>query len=597
MRDRTRNLIETFAASLPMEDFSLSPAGTSVAFTRRVGEYAQIFTVPAARPAFPARVTAALSDCTEPQWSPDGTRLVFVKGTGLCAANADGTSPREIALHPAGNLNPRWSRGERIAFISRRRGWDHIWTVLPDDSGLIQVTRGEFDAADPAWSPDDASIAYCCTSSADLNTRGIYLIPANGGDARALTPSGCWNGAPSFSPDGKRLAYLSDRDGWFHVYLYDFETASARQLTQGEFEDGGPHFYHIDPLGGPLFSPDGERVACIRHRDGRFDVWTVEVGTGEARRISPGDGEYRLVGWLPDSRRMAVTFDNPASTCDLWVIGMDTEPIQLTDSSVAGLDTGALTMPEWITYKARDGLTIPAALFRTKAEGRRPAVLFLHGGPNFEFGQYYYPLPQILAQEGYVVLAPNYRGSTGYGTAFRQANFREWGNADALDVVDGAEWLKTRDYIDPDHVAVVGPSYGGYLTLCALTLAPHLFCAGVDMYGDSEIAESYRHGDREARLDVQRHMGTPEENPEGYRRGSPVYLAERIQAPVLILQGRQDMLVVPLMSERLIEQLKIENKVYEAHFYDDESHGFSKPHNKQDAWRRIVEFLNRHCGL
>ncbi len=207
----------------------------------------------------------------------------------------------------------------------------------------------------------------------------------------------------------------------------------------------------------------------------------------------------------------------------------------------------------------------------------------------------YYPLPHILAAEGYVVLAPNFRGSTGYGTAFRHANFREWGHADAFDVIDGARWLQAQGFIDPNRIAVVGPSYGGYLTLCALTLAPEVFCAGIDMYGDSEIAESYRHGDRYGRLDLKRQMGTPEENPEGYRRGSPFYLAERIQAPLLILHGEDDLLVVPLMSNKIIEALKIEDKYFESHFYKHEGHGFEEPENKKDAWERIVKFLNRHC--
>jgi dipeptidyl aminopeptidase/acylaminoacyl peptidase len=201
----------------------------------------------------------------------------------------------------------------------------------------------------------------------------------------------------------------------------------------------------------------------------------------------------------------------------------------------------------------------------------------------------------LRAHEGYGVLAPNVRGSTGYGVAFRNANICEWGHADAFDVIDAARWLQAQSFVDPARIAVVGPSYGGYLTLCALTRAPELFCAGVDMYGDSEIAESFHHGDRYGRLDLQRQMGKPEDNPEGYRRGSPVYLAERLQAPLLLLHGKKDMLVVPAMSERMIEALKIENKYFESHFYEEEGHGFEKPENRKDAWTRVVKFLNRHC--
>ena len=224
-----------------------------------------------------------------------------------------------------------------------------------------------------------------------------------------------------------------------------------------------------------------------------------------------------------------------------------------------------------------------------------PAVVFLHGGPNFEFANYFYPLPQLLTQEGYVVLAPNFRGSTGFGTEFRHANFNEWGHNDAFDVIDGVEWLKKQAYIDADRNAVLGPSYGGYLTLCALTLAPEIFCAGVDMYGDSEIRESYYHGDRHGRLDLKRQMGKPPENPEGYKRGSPFYMADKIQAPLLILHGKEDKLVVPMMSEKMMQALTIEDKYFEHKFYDNEEHGFSEPENKKDAWERVINFLNRFC--
>ncbi|MGE5262932.1 MAG: S9 family peptidase [Acidobacteriota bacterium] len=597
MQDRTAALIETFAALSAPAEFSLSPDGQSVAYTAHVGHPAQIFSLPVERAAWPCRLTATLDDCAEPQWSPDGARIVFVRGHALWVMHADGTEARELIAHPAGSSSPRWSPdASRIAFISRRRGWDHLWTIAPDGSGLAPVTRGPCDAVDPVWSPDARWIAYGSPSEADL-TRGVHLVPAEGGDPELISPPGAWSGAPSFAPDGKSVAYLSDRDGWFHVYLYDRATRATRQLTRGECEDGGPHFYQIDPQGGPIFSPDGQQVAFIRHREGKFDLWVAQVATGEARRISKEDGEYRIVGWLPDSQRLAVTFENPATVGDLWLLSTDGPARQMTDSSVAPLWSPALVLPEWVAYPARDGLAIHAALFRpASSSGKAPAVVFLHGGPNFEFGHFYYPLPQILAQEGYVVLAPNYRGSTGYGTAFREANFREWGHADAHDVIDGARWLQAQDYVDPARVAVVGPSYGGYLTLCALTLAPDLFCAGVDLYGDSDLVEAYRSEDRDARLDLQRQMGTPEENPAGYRRGSPVYGAENIRAPLLILHGRQDLMVVPRMSERMIEALKIENKYVEAHWYEGEAHGFAEPANKKDAWERIVRFLNRFCA-
>lgn len=596
MQDLTKKLLDTFASLATPSEWVLSPDGTSVAFSQSVNGVSQIFSMPIAG-TFPRRLTATLDDCNEPQWSPDGKRIAYTSDDALWVMNADGTNARKLSEHPSGNSEPRWSPdGTRIAFYSRRRGWEHIWVVDANGGAPKQILKCESDADDLAWSPDGKWLAYCSIREPDLMTRGIYLIPSAGGEESLISQTGCWSGAPHFSPDGRTLAYLSDHDGWFHIYLYDLKARARKQITHGGFEVGGPYFYNVDPHGGPVFSPDGKQLAYLVHRDGNFDVWVVGADGSHPRRVSANDGHHRITGWLPDSKRLVAQFDNPANPPSLWILSADNPAQQIMDLRAGEMNSDAIIPLEWVCYKARDGLDIHAAMYRPREQGKRlPVVVFLHGGPNFEFANFLYPLPQLLAQEGYVVFAPNFRGSTGFGTAFRHANFREWGHADAFDVVDGAQWLAKQDFVDADRIAVIGPSYGGYLTLCALTLAPELFCAGVDMYGDSEIKDSYYHGDRHGRLDLKRQMGKPPENPEGYRRGSPFYLAERIQAPLLILHGKDDELVVPLMSEKMIEALRIEDKYFESKFYDGEEHGFSKPENKKDAWERVINFLNKHC--
>ncbi len=619
MRDITRKLLDTFASLSTPTEWTLSPDGARVAFTQGVNGVSQIFAMPIAG-GFPRRLTATLDACHEPQWSPDGKQIVYTSDDALWVMNSDGTNARKLVEHPTGHAEPRWSPdGKRIAFYSRRRGWDHIWTVEVESGALKQILKGDWDADDIAWSPDSKWIAYCSIRESDLMTRGVYLIPSDGGDDAAtrraesehfqsstfrvdaaqgtlISPRGCWSGSPHFSPDGKTLAYLSDHNGWFQIYLHDLKTCASEQITRGEFEIGGPYFYNVDPHGGPVFSSDGKQLAFIRHRTGNFDLWISDARGGAARRVSTQDGHHRFIGWMPDSNRLVAQFDNPANPPALWMFSIDGDAHRLTDSRAGELNSNAIIFPEWVCYKSRDGLDIHAAVYRPREKDKRlAAVIFLHGGPNFEFANYYYPLPQLLAQEGYLVFAPNFRGSTGFGTAFRHANFREWGHADAFDVIDGVEWLKQQDIVDADRIAVIGPSYGGYLTLSVLTIAPELFCAGVDMYGDSEIRESYYHGDRHGRLDLKRQMGKPPENPEGYKRGSPFYNAEKIQAPLLILHGKEDRLVVPLMSEKMIEALRIEDKYFEHKFYEDEEHGFSSPENKKDAWERVINFLNKFC--
>ena len=190
---------------------------------------------------------------------------------------------------------------------------------------------------------------------------------------------------------------------------------------------------------------------------------------------------------------------------------------------------------------------------------------------------------------GFAVFDVDFRGSTGYGRAFRIANHDEWGHADVHDLIDAARWAAEQPWSD-GRLAIYGGSYGGYMVLCALVEEPSMWRAGVDLYGDSEIAESYRHGDRLGRLDLHKMMGSPDDaaRTDVYRRGSPVYRAERIEAPLLILHGRKDKRVVPLMTERMVEALEIEGKRHEVHWYDEEGHGWEKRENRRDAFERIL---------
>jgi dipeptidyl aminopeptidase/acylaminoacyl peptidase len=262
---------------------------------------------------------------------------------------------------------------------------------------------------------------------------------------------------------------------------------------------------------------------------------------------------------------------------------------------------GGFVEPERLVIRARDGLAIPVTLWRpAAATGKRggrtaPTIVHAHGGPSGQVMRDFHPFRQLLVQEGYAFLSVDYRGSTGHGRDFRLANLGEWGHADLHDVIDAARWAAAQPWSN-GKLAMFGGSYGGYLTLCALVEEPAMWAAGVDLFGDSEIAESYRHGDRVGRIDLQRMMGSPDDpsRAELFRRGSPLYRAERIEAPLLILHGRKDRRVVPLMTEKMVEALEIEGKHHEVHWYAEEGHGWERRENRRDAFGRIVAWLKRH---
>ncbi|HEY3523254.1 MAG TPA: S9 family peptidase [Candidatus Limnocylindrales bacterium] len=633
--------VETIVAVEPPREFRVHPRDRAVAFTALAAGARQLFTFGLrAASATPLQLTASEKDVSDPDWSPDGRRLAYVRDTAIWTIDADGSRATQVTDHPAGNTVPRWSPdGRSLAFLSRRRGWSQLWTV---ETGLRRrgrppaarpsreprpLTSGGFDVEDFAWSPDGRSIAVMAQRDPDLTTSQITVVDVATGDEETVAGSGAWETAGRWTPDGA-LLYVSDADGWFQVVRLSSDRRTRTRLTEGEREHGEP--------GGewgfrPLASPDGRSVVHVEVHDGLVDLVVAPLpGDGSTnarskrgRTVNPWPGVWRAVGWLPDGGALVALGESERRPQDLWLLpipdadrgrGRVTTARQVTDSLPAALRP-AFTGPgfaegERFAFDARDGLRVEGTLWRprdarrggsrasrgTRRTGAAPLVVMPHGGPTWQAYRGWNPFKQLLVREGFTVADIDFRGSTGYGRGFRHANHGEWGHGDVHDLVDGARWLVGHDRADEGRIAIYGGSYGGYMVLCALVDEPSMWRAGVDLYGDSEIAESYRHGDRIGRLDLERQMGRPDDadRSELYRRGSPVYGAERIEAPLLILHGRKDKRVVPLMTERMVEALEIEGKHHEVVWYDDEAHGWKEPQTRRDAFNRILGFLRRH---
>ena len=585
-------------------DPQLSPDGARVAFVMQSGEARQVFTMPVfsgsrgdpATILWPLRVTSGARSSESPRWSPDGRQLAFVNDKAIVVAEADGANPRIVADHPAGNSMPRWSPdGSQLAFYSRRRGWSQIWVIAAAGGEPRRLTSAPEDNDDLQWSPDGSRLAYSSIRGPDLNNRDIYCVDLASGMERRLTDvTGCFDGAPSWSPDGNSIAFLSDMDGWIHVYIMAAGGGSRRQVTSGRCEDGWPTLGR----GHLLWSPEGDRVAFVRNRDGKLDLMTVAVSNGATSRVNREDGFHQPAGWTPDGGGLLASVSRPDAPADLWLLSLEGTARQLTQSLGGGLRREVFALPDRVSYQGRDGIEIFGYLYRPRSARVSPlcpAIVHPHGGPTYQsFYSWLDPVVQLFVQEGYAVLEPDFRGSSGYGRDFRLANTGAWGVGDSRDCIDAAGYLAAQDWVDAERIGIWGGSYGGYLTLCCLSEAPTTFRAGIDMFGDSEIAESYHSGDRLGRLDLQRQMGSPFDNAEAYRHGSPVYRAERIEAPLLIVHGRDDARVAPRMSERIIDALKIEGKYFEHHFYEGEGHGFRRPASRRDVYQRMLTFFETY---
>jgi dipeptidyl aminopeptidase/acylaminoacyl peptidase len=587
--------IDQLVEITPPAEPDLSPDGKRVVYAQAVGEVRQLFAIPVAG-GWPLRLTAGEKSCESPRWSPDGSQITFVRDKSLLVMQANGANVRTLVEHAAGLSLPRWSPdGSQVAFYSRQRGWSQIWLVPAGGGEARRLTIAPADNDDLAWSPDGSRIAYSSIRGDDLFNRDIYSVDiASGTETRLTAAPGCFDGAPSWSPDGTRIAFLSDQDGWIHVYAMGGDGSNRRQLSFGACEDGWPNLNR----GHLLWSPDGAALAFVRNREANIDLMTLSLADGAVRRVSTRDGMHQPVGWVPEGSAIVCLIARPDAPHDLWLLPHAGEPRQITYSLSGGARAEDFVVPERVAFESSDGLRIHGLLFRPrghKAGERCPAIVNPHGGPTGQsFVTWSEQIVQLFVQEGYAVLQPDFRGSSGYGKAFRQANMGVWGVADTADCIDAARYLQTLPWVNPERLGIWGGSYGGYLVFCSLIAAPDLFRAGIDLYGDSEIAESYRHGDRVGRLDLHRQMGSPDDNATTYRSGSPVYQAERLEAPLLILHGKDDLRVAPLMSERMIEALKIEGKFFEHHFYEGEGHGFRKLATRRDAARRMLRFFEKH---
>jgi len=249
-------------------------------------------------------------------------------------------------------------------------------------------------------------------------------------------------------------------------------------------------------------------------------------------------------------------------------------------------------MPERISYKSADGLEIPAFLYKPR-KPNGAGILHPHGGPSSLYAAEWDILAQYLVAKGYTFIAPNYRGSTGYGVEFEHANYGDWGRGDAADCLYGAKYLGALPGIDPKRIAIMGGSYGGYLTACALSRDPeYLYACGIAKYGDANLLSSWAQCKRELRLYTEVFLGHPSKNRQAYVDGSPIHQVDHVERPVLILHGLLDDVVPPEASEEWAQALKSHGKTFEYKTYANEPHGFLRRANQLDAYARVERFLD-----
>lgn len=573
---------------------ALSPDGKTVAFVWERDGRSDIFTLPIAG-GWPQRLTPNRGKTIywwdgPPVWSPDGEWLAFAMNDHVHVVPSNGRQlPHAISTFAGSASSPVWLPDSRQLIISVERDGAYV-LLLTDREGCWPraIAEGNGDNGSAVVAPDGRLVAYGHRPFDDLNRWEIRVVELETGQMRPLTGSPKqkdWS--PHWSPDGRQIAFLSQRSGYTEVWLIRPDGEGMRQLTHLNRD--------VDEI---AWAPDGARLAATVSRDAAVDLLLVDAATGESAALVSGLGYAGSPQWAPDGRFLTIEYESATQPPDIYRVNADDGRLtQLTHSMPPALGAHELVTPEHIHYRSYDGLEIPALLWRP-AEPNGAAIVRPHGGPTDQYRFQWDALAQYFLAKGYTFLTPNFRGSSGYGVTFEHANYNDWGVGDTQDVLYGARFLHTLNWMDPDRIGIFGSSYGGYMVATCLAQDPdYLFACGVSKYGDAHLYSSWAQCERITRLYTEMMMGHPRSNWAAYRAASPIKDVANIQKPVLIIHGLEDDVVPPQGSEEWVEALRRHDKVFEYKTYAGEPHGFLKYETEMDWQRRTERFLDWYLRI
>jgi dipeptidyl aminopeptidase/acylaminoacyl peptidase len=401
-------------------------------------------------------------------------------------------------------------------------------------------------------------------------------------------------GALDFLPDNRRIAFLSERDGWMHLYTLDVAAGGAtpRQLTSGRWE-----------VASAALAPDGSRfyITTTEVHPGERHVYALPLDGGERTRLTAMDGSNEATP-SPDGSMLALVHSYSTKPPEVYLMANrpQARAVQVTTTPTAEWRAVDWIDPQLITFTARDGVDVHARLFTPEMIGAardplRPGVVFVHGAGYLQNAHRYwstyfreYMFHNLLAAQGYVVLDVDYRASAGYGRDWRTSIYRHMGGKDLEDIVDGARYLVERERVHPARLGVYGGSYGGFITLMAMFTTPDVFAAGAALRPVTDWAH-YNHGYTSNILNL------PHEDAEAYRRSSPIYFAEGLKGALLICHGMVDVNVHFQDSVRLAQRLiELRKENWELAVYPVEDHAFTEETSWADEYRRILKLFETH---
>jgi dipeptidyl aminopeptidase/acylaminoacyl peptidase len=527
--------------------------------------------------------------------APDGERFICTRDIGgneryqLYLVSADGAEVRRItrddgAIHHFG----AWSRdGARIAYASNARSGVHFDAyVQPAGGGPEMVFQGDGNYRVLAWSPDGRYLVLSLEISSAHQV--LYLLDLETGEPRALTPQDepVSNRQVRWAADGT-LYLLTDRDREFTgLARLDVENGRVTYLVD--------HHHDLEAL---AVSPDARALAYVANVDGSTRLYIHDLDAGRSGQVlGLPHGVIAEPTFSPEGDRVAVSVQGPRHNQNIWTVDVASfEPRQVTRSSLAGVSQESLIAPQLIHYETFDGRSIPAFFYRpAEVEPPLPVILYVHGGPASQTRADFDPRFQFFLSRGYAILAPNVRGSSGYGKSYMALDDVHKRMDSVADLKSAVEWLRASGEVSPDRIAIYGRSYGGFMVLAAVTAYPDLWAAAIDVVGIGNWVTFLENTGPWRRAHREREYGSLAHDREFLESISPIHKIDLIRAPMLVIHGANDPRVPVTEAEQIVESLRGRGHPVEYLRYEDEGHKISKLRNRIDSFTQMADFLARY---